>query len=289
MTLPYLGFFSLKNIDELREPSILLVGVPYEGKKETKKGSKKAPDIIRKMSYNFSGVSASFDFTNYNLPLYDIGNIDPIRNKEEIKKIWSKNQETNSKIIAIGGDHLITYHLLKQAIFSDKTAIIWIDAHADLATEYPQGVTHSHATVFYNLHQELNFPYSNMMLIGGHAYTQSNDEFSNIQQSTLRHISTKQLVENEERALNDIDSFVNSYDNIFLSIDLDILDQSFVPTLSCPEPFGLIPQQLIKILARIVKNCTYVDVVEARVERNNMSVARIVDHLIFYILEQWQK
>ncbi|MHA1221836.1 MAG: arginase family protein [Candidatus Heimdallarchaeaceae archaeon] len=290
MNSSFLGFFSISDIESIQEKnSIILLGLPFEREKATLGSSLNAPEEIRKQSYEFSGISTTFNINASKRLYYDLGDINPIDEKDKIKKLWKTIQPFNSKLICLGGDHSITFDMLSKAPWDEKTAIVWIDAHADLANEYPPGVFCSHGTVFTNLKITNNLTSEQMFLIGGHAYTQTPEEFNKIQGKEITFLPTQQFFDNLENSLKKIEEFAQKFDTIYVSFDLDSLDQSFVPTLGTSEPFGLSPYILLKILHILLPKAQYIDIVETQFLKENRIVLDLVCGFIFYILEEWEK
>ncbi|MCE7742588.1 MAG: arginase family protein [Candidatus Heimdallarchaeota archaeon] len=285
----FIGFFKADDVEAIDDKeSVFLFGVPFERVKATRGGSKKAPEALRKQSLEFSGISTDFDINEEKTNFYDLGNIHPIKQKREIGKIWKKSVETNSKILVLGGDHSITYDTLINAPWDKDTALIWIDAHADLADEYPPGIFKSHGTVFTNLKEELELKKEQMLFIGGHAYTLTSTEFHKIQkENTTNYISTQKLLENKGEGLETLREFASRFKTIYLSIDADALDQAFVPTVATMEPFGITPSVLVEILNILLPKSKYVDFVELGYTRTNKIALNFGVGLIFRILEIW--
>ncbi len=291
MCEPFVGFFdSREEMKEIKEQSIILYGIPYEGEKQTPKGCAKSPSLIRRFSVNNSGISVNYNIHETKTMCYDFGDIDITKKGENkrISKIWQLAKKTNSKIIMIGGDHYSTYFSLSKAELKN-IGLIWLDAHADLAKEYPPGVKRSHATIFHNLLKDEKITSEQLMLIGGHSYSQSKEEFDIIKEDKINFIPTSNIIKNTKQVKNKILSFMDRYNNVCLSIDLDILDQCYVPTLSVPEPFGLSPHDLLEVLELILPNAVYVDIVETRVSQENNLVLNLVVHLIYEIIRIWDK
>ncbi|UJG41847.1 MAG: arginase family protein [Candidatus Heimdallarchaeum aukensis] len=289
MKKPFVGFFTIESEKEIERENIVLVGLPIEGKKETKKGTKRFPSQIRRFSYLFSGISPSYNFNIATMRCVDLGNIHPIKNQDIVKKLWREQEKTNSKLLFIGGDHLITYYTISQALQRKNVGLIWFDAHMDLAREYPKKTYFSHATALYNLIEEKIFSPDQILIIGGHGFTHSQDEYDYWKSMQINLIKTEDIFKNVEDSVAKLDNFLSKYPRIYLSLDIDVLDQSFVPTVSCPEPFGLYPDQLIKFLSHIVPKSVYVDIVEGRITRRKISTARVICSLIFQIISFWDK
>ncbi len=289
----FLGFFdqSYESLDKLEEKNTLfLFGIPFERTKDNKRGSKKAPNALRKKSLEFSAVSTTFNIYQNKINYYDIGNFHPIKDKEKIQKLWDKTSDLNSRILVLGGDHSITFDTLSIAPWDNKTAIIWFDAHSDIADEYPPGIFQSHGTVFANLKDKLELEKNQMLFIGGHAYTQTTTEYLKIQDETeVLHLPTQKIFSNKDDSLKVISEFVSNFDRIYVSIDADAFDQAYVPTLATMEPFGLTPQLVVEMLEIILPKTKYVDIVEFRHSFLNRIALNFGVGLIFKILELWEK
>jgi len=54
-----------------------------------------------------------------------------------------------------------------------------------------------------------------------------------------------------DRLIEEICEISKQYDEIHLDIDVDVFDQSIIGATGVPMPFGLYPQQMIKILSGI--------------------------------------
>ena len=282
----FVGFYRTKDINDIKENNaILLYGLPFERAKATPGSSKNAPKAIRIHSYEFSGVSMEFDITKSRKIHHDLGDFWA---SNKISEIWNKAYELDSKILVLGGDHSITFDTLSQAKFDDRTAVIWLDSHADLCNEYPRGIFQSHGTVFTNLKEFKKLNSEQMLLIGGHAFTQTSVEYNKILNKEVTFLPTQQIMRNKIESFNIIKEFIEKFDRIYLSIDIDVLDQFFVPTLGTSEPFGLTPQLLLEILEIILPKAIYADIVETQFKRSNKIVLNFVVGLIYQILQIWE-
>jgi agmatinase len=175
--------------------------------------------------------------------------------------------------------------MLTAAPWDEKTAVIWLDAHADLNDEYPRNVFYSHGTVFANLKKDMKLDGHQMLLIGGHAYTQTSLEHEKLKNNDVEFIPTYKLFSEKDESLEIIRNFIRRFDRINLSIDLDSLDQAFVPTLATAEPFGLTPQLLMEVIKIILPKTKYVDIVEAKYSRKNRIVLNLAVGLIYLIIQ----
>ena len=227
----------------------------------------------------------SFNIHDLHSNCYDLGNLYFPANEEKVQKLWKNVSQKNQKLIAIGGDHLTTYYMLKSAPIDLRTGIISFDAHADFAKEYPPKIQKSHATIFNNLVREEVVNYSQIMLIGGNAYTQSPEEKE--VSSKITWLSPFEIFQNKEQTKNKIKEFLNKHEKIYVTLDLDCLDLLQVSVLGTAEPFGLDTLSLSWLLSLILPKANYVDIVEGRTTRKNHYILPLIIGLIYRIIELW--
>ncbi|MHA1346379.1 MAG: arginase family protein, partial [Candidatus Heimdallarchaeaceae archaeon] len=139
--------------------------------------------------------------------------------------------------------------------------------------------------VFANLKKDMKIEGHQMLLIGEHAYTQTSVEYEKLRNNDVEFIPTNKLFSEKEKSLERVRDFVKNFDRIYLSIDLDSLDQTFVPTLATAEPFGLTPQLLMEIIKIISPKTKYVDIVEAKCSRKDRIVLNFAVGLIYFIIQ----
>ncbi|UCF49817.1 MAG: arginase family protein, partial [Thermoplasmatales archaeon] len=72
----------------------------------------------------------------------------------------------------------------------------------------------------------------------------------------------------------------------YLSLDIDVLDPSFAPGTSTPEPFGLEPFDILECINYFSANLIGFDVVEVCPNYDNGQTALLAAKYIRYIIEQ---
>ena len=167
----------------------------------------------------------------------------------DIEKITSKNLKTNQALITLGGDHSITYPILKafNKVYG-PVDILHIDAHCDLYDEF-EGDKYSHAC-----------PFARIM---------ENKLAKRLVQVGIRTLSTHQKEQAEKYGvemiqMKDFDlAQLPSFENpIYLSLDIDSLDPAFAPGVSHHEPGGLSTRELLHIIQGINVPILGADIVE---------------------------
>ena len=236
-------FFHTKFIDSLdsiNDADIVLAGFPYDGTSSYRSGSRFAAREIR--SYSYEAIE-DFSFHLHkgldSVKFFDAGDMelmvgDPQTAIENMQTAANSIIRTGKKLLAIGGEHLITLPLFlaTQKIHGDFT-LLQLDAHADLRPEYADNQL-SHASVM-NLCLQNNL--TKLIQIGVRSGTK--EEY--------------QMRQNDQRIIpltniNGLAKIINKNEKIYLSLDVDFFDPAQFPATGTPEAGGASFDDFIKIL-----------------------------------------
>ena len=233
---------------------IILQGICYDEKSSFLKGARKAPALIREFLHSDSSNSFTelgLDITT--LKIKDQGDFKP-SDYFEIEKVTRTNVSKKTKLITLGGDHSITYPILRAY---SKTHgpfdILQIDAHGDLYDTF-EGDPHSHACPFARIMEERLA--SHLIQVGGRTYTQHQWE----------QVKKFQVEVHEMKDYNpDHLSFKNP---LYISLDMDSFDPAFAPGVSHHEPGGFTARQVIDLVHSINVPIMGADIVEYNPDRD---------------------
>lgn len=244
-----------------------LIGIPYDQNSSFLKGPAYAPDRIRLMESEGSAnaFSESGQEIAQNINYKDLGNItfengDPKSAFEHIYKSIKTKLIEHDKILAIGGDHSISYPLIKaHAEKYNNLNVLHLDAHADLYEDFENN-KYSHASPFARILEEGNI--NRLIQVG--IRTLNTHQRQQIQKYGV------ELIEMSNFSLD----FINTLKGpIYVSLDLDVLDPAYAPGVSHHEPGGTSTRQLISLIQSINVSIIGADVVEYNPIRdvNNMT------------------
>lgn len=258
-----------------------VVGIPLDENSSFLRGSATAPQKIREAYHSTStnycteeGLDLSKD--NRWKDSGDLTLSSMPKAFEEIESSISKILADGNKILSLGGDHSITYPVIKS--FSKQYQnlnILHIDAHSDLYDEL-DGNRNSHACPFARI-MEQGFA-KRLVQIGIRTLNPHQREQAN--RFGVEIIEMK----------NWNDSIQFSFDGpLYISLDLDALDPAFVPGVSHYEPGGFTPRQVLTIMQSIKADLVGADIVELNPSRdiNNMTamlVAKFFKELLAKLL-----
>lgn len=170
------------------------------------------------------------------------------------------------KIIGLGGDHSVSYGLVKPWLQSrtnmgKKVAIIHFDAHTDLMANR-LGVDICFASWAYHMLDYLEKP-TDLIQLGIRSSARSKGFWET-------ELGVKQYWANEFNQLDLISKEICDYlkareiDEVYISFDIDALDSEYASSTGTPEKNGLQPHQctmLIEAIASVVQ-VTGADLVE---------------------------
>ena len=260
--------FSKDYEDEDNPTGYAIMGVAFDSTTSYKSGSRYGPKAVREASYNFESYNITFD-TTLTIDNYDIGDVTVTPGNYEqtnmmIKDTVNSLLDMELKPILIGGEHTVSNGVL-QALkehdpnhFKDLT-IIHLDAHLDMRDEY-LGEKCSHASVLRRIH-ELN-P-KEIIQIG--IRSAQHDEYEFVKKQDNIQVYTNNDVKSDfNNIINKLDSIKNP---IYITVDIDVLDPAYAPSVGTPAPCGITPYDLEKIIQTLSsKNVVGLDVVEVASE-----------------------
>ena len=262
---------------------ILIWPVSYEGTVSYGTGTGAGAMAIVDASRNMELYEEETDSEVYKLGIHTLEEFKPRDTPEAMmNELYDRTKEllgSGKFICMLGGEHSVSAPIIKahSEKYSDLS-VLQIDAHADLRDTY-DGTPHSHASIMARVVKDLQIP---SVQVG------------------IRSISG-----DEARALNDglptkifwarnivgrtdwIDDAVDSLsDHVYLTIDIDGLDPSIVPTTGTPEPGGLGWYETLALIRRIAEKKTIVgmDLVEYSYAENYDSPAFLCSKLVYKTL-----
>ncbi|MHA1784994.1 MAG: agmatinase [Candidatus Helarchaeota archaeon] len=250
---------------KLSDSNIVILGIPLDCTATFRVGTKLAPDSIRLASHDIESYDIFHDLDVEDIKICDIGDVDIVpgnihKNFEKILEVTRELRSHNKTLIALGGEHSITYPITKSY---DNDLIIHFDAHADLREEY-LGEKWTHASVMKRILDERK--HIHILNLGLRALSrQEMDEIK--REDRFHYIDTYRILKEPINSIiREVREQSKEYRKIHISIDLDVLDPSSCPGISNPEPGGisywLLKNLLTLGLKPINKNITSIDIVE---------------------------
>lgn len=278
-----------KLLSKSKNSDVLLLGIGYDKTSSFGKGSDKGPKAI-------------IDCIDTQLELYErnakwsparhlkisseilegIRDLEPEMMVEKVSSEITKRKDVKKFIISLGGEHSITIGLLDSlAKSSNKITVLQIDAHLDLRdddSDYslkPSKFAHSCV-----MKRALDFGFR-VVPVGIRAY--ADFELETAKNNDLR-IFEWPCAENE-KLINEIVNSIKTKE-VYISLDVDGIDPSFMPATGTPVQGGLSWKFAFDLLREIFnkKNVIGADIVEVAPRKNDQLTEFGAAQLCYYMV-----
>jgi agmatinase len=223
--------------------AILLQPVPYDGTSTWGKGADKGLEAFLEAAENMELYDIETDSEVYTKGIHIL---DPILEKrspealyEAVRKRTKQLLQTGKFLTFFGGEHSISIGVIEA--FHEKypeMSVLQMDAHADLRPSY-LGSEFNHACAMHRASRDLN-----LVQAGIRSMDVSEKEYLDPQKCFYAH----QITESADWMERSIDLLS---DQVYITIDLDVLDPSVMPSTGTPEPGGMEWNVLIRYLKKV--------------------------------------
>ena len=139
----------------------------------------------------------------------------------------------NAVPVTLGGEHTITYSLVKAINAVEPVRVVWLDAHADLKDDY-LGQKWCHATVARRI-REL-----------GVEVTQAGVRSASLDEG--EYAESDGVTQSSLNELMDLKG-----ERVYVTVDLDVLDPGCAPGVGNPEPGGLSFNTLKNVITTLAR------------------------------------
>jgi agmatinase len=261
-------FMRLPCLTDTRELDVVFVGVPFDTSAGYRVGARLAPRAIRNCSSQVRIHHPIHDLTIHkSIRIADYGDVrtDPFdiqRTYDFITEEFAAIYGNGCKAIAVGGDHGITYPILRAVEkHHGPVALVHIDAHTD-THDSQFGHKLTHATPFRRAHEEgLIIPGKVVQLgIRGSLFYPDDLKWSS------EHYRLMPAHEIHRRDMDEVVAEVREIVDgapVYFTFDIDGMDPSCAPGTGVPEIGGLGNWQTMQIIRGLVgTNLVGADLVE---------------------------
>jgi agmatinase len=269
----------------------VVFGVPFDVTSTYRTGARFGPNAIRQASLNIETYSFRAGMDAEDLPLHDLGDLhvstSPKRTVNMLKLVVEDVLAAKKMPVAIGGEHTITLGVLKG--LGDKareTAVVSFDAHLDMRKEF-LGLTLSHTTFMRIINEEVK-P-AKIVEVGTRAVCK--EELAYAKEAEIGFF-TSQLIRKEgaQQITRRLKDELAPYENVYLTVDTDILDPAYAPAVQNPEPEGIETHALLDVVCALCdRRVVGFDVVEIAPAYDQGTSAINAAKVIFEMLCQLEK
>jgi len=303
-TLPFTFLGLSEQESSLALSKTVIIPVAYDSTTSYKSGAREGPSAI----INASRYMEDYDIDLqrepsasgiHTYPQLEARVDSPESMIQQVRTVVQQHALMGKLVVTLGGDHSISIGAVAahKSLFKDMS-VLYFDAHADLRDHY-QGSSYGHGSTarrineqvdqlvqvgirsisseesdFIEEHQTPSFMWNSASKIADSGYPEGYPPFRDLPLASRLEAITSRLSP-----------------NVYISIDLDVLDPSEMPSVGTPEPGGLRWHDLIGILHGVSQRKRIVgfDLVELSPGQGpnfaSYTAARLVYTLIGYALQ----
>ncbi|MFO7711360.1 MAG: agmatinase [Candidatus Woesearchaeota archaeon] len=251
------SFFCLPSeYSSYKDASFAILPVPFEGTVTYKKGTKNGPRKIKEASYEVELYDEELDsepFEHKITTLPQIKENTPEQVIESVKETMITLLQDKKFPMVLGGEHTITLGEAKALKkFYPRLSVLQIDAHTDLRDDF-EGEKLNHATVMKRI-SELDIP---LVQVGIRSMAHE-------EKTILKDIQTHIIYSRNMKEDWIEEAIEHLTDHVLITIDVDGLDPSIMPSTGTPEPGGLDWYQITDLIRNVCQKKEVVgcDIVE---------------------------
>jgi len=269
----------------------VVFGVPFDATSTYRTGARFAPQAIRQASLNIETYSFRSGLDVEDLAIHDVGDLHVSMDAQktvDMTRLVVEDILAGGKVpVALGGEHTLTLGVAKAlGAQAGKTAIVSFDAHLDLRSEF-LGSTLSHASFMHLISEDVK-P-GKIVEVG--TRSASREELAFAKEAGVDFFASQQIIkQGSERVAEQLKEKLLPYENVYLTVDMDVLDPAFAPAVQNPEPDGISATALLDLACVLCdKRVLGFDVVEVAPIYDQGVTAVVAAKIVFEMLCQIEK
>jgi formiminoglutamase len=234
--------------------SLAVLGVPLCRGSITPGRTDLAPDAVRAVLRRFSTYDIEHDVDLRQLAVRDVGNLDVASASveeafEPIARGVGNALDGCQAVIVLGGDNAVTRpgcHALNRSL--NRCGLLTLDAHLDLR-DLTRGLSNGNPV---RALLDDGLPGGNIVQIGIQSFANSQAYARVASETGIRVVTKQEIRASSVEALvrEALAELAVRADQIYVDLDLDVLDRIFAPATPGSRPGGLAPDDL-RCVARI--------------------------------------
>ncbi len=263
---------------EYKNAGIVVLPVPYDGTSTWLKGADKGPQAILEASANMELYDIETDSEVYTKGIATLAPVTESASPEAMADAVEMRVDAilNDKKfpVIVGGEHSVSIGAIRAfAKHYEDFSVLQLDAHSDMRDSY-EGSDHNHACVMARAKEM-----ASVAQVG--IRSSCAEEKHNIDPERIFYAHE---IKESSTWMYDVSEKLS--DNVYITIDLDVLDPAYMPSTGTPEPDGLNYREVINFLKLINErhNIIGLDVVELCPNEINKAPDFLAAKLIYQIL-----
>lgn len=260
---------------------VVILPIPYDSTTDWKSGTRDGPMAIIDASQQLERYDPELDRELHLVGIHTLPELQPLKSGpeqtvERVCRVASDLVGSGKFVVMLGGEHSLTVGTVKaHAQKFHRLSVLQLDAHTDLRDEY-EGTKYSHACVMRRV-----LEYCPIVQVGIRSLSMEEHQF--LAQSQMRPFLAQDTPLDQER----LDRIISSLsEEVYITIDLDVLDPSIMPAVGTPQPGGMGWYEVLELLRQVAAKTRIVgfDVVELCPKEGPASSAFLAAKLTYKLI-----
>ena len=260
---------------------VVVLPVPYDSTTEWRSGARDGPRAIIDASQYLELYDFELEQEIYQVGIHTLPEVKPDMSGPEnmIQRVYQVARELlekNKMLLMLGGEHSLTLGMVKAYREKYQTlSVLQLDAHADLRDSY-LGTKFSHATVMRRVCELCP-----IVPVGIRSLSEEEHRF--IDETGIKPVyANGQVLAGD--SIKHIIATLSS--EVYITIDLDVLDPSIMSAVGTPEPGGIGWYELLNLLSEVAnsKHIVGFDLVELCPDEGPRSCAFLAAKLAYKLI-----
>jgi agmatinase len=231
---------------DLQQAKTVILPVPYDSTSEWRGGSRHGPQAIIDASQYLELYDLELDREIYKVGICTLPEVEPLLSSpqdmtDRVYQVIKSLIQQEKFVVLLGGEHSLSLgavRAFKEAF--PRLSVLQLDAHADLRDEY-LGTKYSQACVMRRI-----FELCPVSQVGVRSLSWEEKQF--LTRNKLMTFYMSDLASNTAS----IDQIMDSLsEDVYVTIDVDVLDPSIMPAVGTPEPDGMSWRQVMDIMGPV--------------------------------------
>lgn len=233
------------------------LGLPYDFAVGYRPGARFAPNALREASGRYApGPEGYFDLETetyrlQDVSLVDAGDVDPaqLEYAESFRRITETARELRKRVrlpVFVGGDHSVTYPVLRAYDDLEELYVVQLDAHLDFS-DLRNATRYANSSPFRRAVEDVP-GLRHITVIGLRGLRTNPEAYRAAKERGHTLIPATKVRQN----LSEVLAQLPQGKKIYLSFDADVLDPSILPGTSSPEVEGLTYGEAMQVVRQTI-------------------------------------
>ena len=270
-----------QELASLERARVVVLPVPYDSTTGYRAGARDGPQAIIDASQYIELYDHELRREICEVGIHTLPEVEPLVSSpkamiERVAQAAGHFVQQDKLLVTLGGEHSITLGAVQAHLKRyPNLSVLQLDAHTDLRDEY-LGTKYSHASVMRRVLELCPIAQVGIRSL-------SLEEQGFIDEKRLRPYFAEELAANPQ-VIEEV--LAGLQDDVYLTIDLDVLDPSIMSAVGTPEPGGLTWQSTLHLLRTVAerKRIVGVDLVELCPQEGPTACAFLAGKLAYKLM-----